>query len=474
MHGRILIVDDTATNRIVYKVKLSDAFYEPLLAADGATGLRLAQEAAPDLVLLDLSLRDLPGPEVLRRLKANPLTRAIPVIALSASPGAADRGLALAAGADDVMSRPLNDAALLARMRNLLRLREEARFVTRAWGHEAPSILGMAEGAAPFTPAPFTPAPFTPPGTVALVTSRVDLALTWKHQLRRQMRDGLVVMSREQALALPPVRDSTTPDVFVVEADLDTPGGGLRLMSELGSHAGTRHSATCIVTPGEDDETTVMAFDMGADDVLSARLCDQELAPRLRTLIARKRQADRIRATVEDGLRLSIIDPLTGIYNRRYALPRLAGIAVQAASEGSDFAVMVVDLDRFKSVNDRFGHAAGDAVLVEVARRLSENLRLSDMLARIGGEEFLVALPQTTLPEAERIAERLRQMVGEAPVTLPSGDGLHVTVSIGVALGARHPGQTEDVSTLIDRADQALLSSKSAGRNVVTFSRSAA
>ncbi|AWD22839.1 diguanylate cyclase [Fuscovulum blasticum] len=469
MHGRILIVDDTATNRIVYKVKLSDAFYEPLLAADGATGLRLAQDAAPDLVLLDLSLRDLPGPEVLRRLKANPLTRAIPVIALSASPGAADRGLALAAGADDVMSRPLNDAALLARMRNLLRLREEARFVTRAWGHEAPSILGMAEGAAPFDPAPFTPA-----GTVALVTSRVELALAWKHQLRRQMRDGLVVMSREQALALPPARDSTTPDVFVVEADLDAPGGGLRLMSELGSHAGTRHSATCIITPGEDDETTVMAFDMGADDVLSARLCDHELAPRLRTLIARKRQADRIRATVEDGLRLSIIDPLTGIYNRRYALPRLAGIAAQAASEGSDFAVMVVDLDRFKSVNDRFGHAAGDAVLVEVARRLSENLRLTDMLARIGGEEFLVALPQTTLPEAERVAERLRQMVCEAPVTLPSGDGLHVTVSIGVALGARRSEQTEDVSTLVDRADQALLSSKSAGRNVVTFSRNAA
>ncbi|MCB6178351.1 diguanylate cyclase [Rhodobacter sp. Har01] len=464
MHGRILIVDDTATNRIVYKVKLSDAFYEPLLASDGESGLRLAREETPDLVLLDLALPDIDGTEVLRRLKADPMTRSIPVIALSASRSGDERCRALAAGADDVISKPFIDSVLMARMRNLLRMREDTRFVTRAWGQEAPALLGMAEAAQPFEPA----------GTVALVASRPELALIWKHQLLRTLRDRLVVMTRDQVLALPPLRDATTPDIFVVEADLDAPGAGLRLISELGSHAGTRHSAVCIVTAAEDDETTVMAFDLGADDVLARAVCDRELAPRLRILLRRKRQADRIRATVEDGLRMAMIDPLTGVYNRRYAMPRLAGIAAQAASEASDFAVMVVDLDRFKSVNDRFGHAAGDAVLIEVARRLSENLRISDMLARIGGEEFLVALPQTNLADAERVAERLRQVVGDDPVLLPTGERLRVTVSIGVALGHSGAEAAEDVSGMVDRADRALLASKTAGRNLVTFSRTAA
>lgn len=467
MHGRILIVDDTATNRIVYKVRLSEAFYEPLIATDGESGLRMAREEPPDLILLDLSLPDMPGAEMLRRLKADPLTQGIPVIALSATRTGEDRRQALAAGADDVMSKPLNESVLLARMRNLLRLREEARFVTRAWGHQVPAMMGMAE----------TTPPFEPAGTVALLASRPEVAQAWKDLLQPQMRDTLVVMTREQALALPPTRDGSTPDVFVIQADLDSARTGLRLMTELGSHAGTRHSAVCIVTTGEDDQVTVMGFDLGADDVLASTVCDRELAPRLRTLIRRKRQADRIRTTVEDGLRMAMIDPLTGVYNRRYAMPRLAGIAAQAASEASDFAVMVVDLDRFKSVNDHYGHAAGDAVLIEVARRLSDNLRISDLLARVGGEEFLVALPQTTLADAERVAERLRQVVGDEPVLLPSGEKLRVTVSIGVALGhsaQEGADQATEVSVMVDRADRALLAAKKAGRNVVNFSRSAA
>ena len=467
MHGRILIIDDVATNRIIYKVKLGDAFYEPLLAANGQSGLAMARAERPDLILLDLILPDMPGSDVLRALRADPVTRPIPVIVLTGSCDPEARMAALAAGADDVMSKPVSDQMLMARVRNLLRARGETGFISSAWGMPAHSVLGLAEA----------PEGFQSLGTVALVASQPETALRWKLEVQGHMRDRLVVMTRDQAMSVSADGGGdglAVPDVFVIEADLDGSGGGLRLMSELDSRSATRHCATCIVTPEAAGESAAMAFDMGADDVVSRSIAARELALRLHILIRRKRQSDTVRATVEDGLRLAVIDPLTGIYNRRYAMPRLAGIAAQAAQDGSDFAVMVVDLDRFKDVNDGFGHAAGDCVLSEVAHRLSENLRMSDLLARIGGEEFLVALPQTGFEDAQRVADRLCAVIAETPIRLPSGQTLQITASIGVALGTSRDDQPEDVPALIDRADQALLHSKAAGRNQVTFSQSAA
>ena len=199
----------------------------------------------------------------------------------------------------------------------------------------------------------------------------------------------------------------------------------------------------------------------------------REVGLRLRNMLQRKRTADRARASVHDGLRMAVIDPLTGLYNRRYAIPQLTHVAERAAEDGTVFAVMVVDLDRFKSVNDRYGHAGGDAVLVEISSRLSANLRATDMLARIGGEEFLIVLPNTTYAEAQTAAERLCRVVKDRPVTVTGGPPLHITVSIGVAFSGEC-APLETVAAIIDRADQALLTAKSEGRDQVTISRTAA
>ena len=158
-----------------------------------------------------------------------------------------------------------------------------------------------------------------------------------------------------------------------------------------------------------------VAFDLGAHDLVAHGIPAEELALRLSRLLARKRDADALRASVQDGLRLSMIDSLTGLHNRRYGMAQLAAIADISRRTGQEYAVMVVDLDRFKSVNDRWGHAAGDAVLIEVAARLNRNLRDGDLLARIGGEEFLIALPETSLADARGIAERLCHAIEESP-----------------------------------------------------------
>ena len=178
------------------------------------------------------------------------------------------------------------------------------------------------------------------------------------------------------------------------------------------------------------------------------------------------------------GLRLAVTDPLTGLHNRRYALAHLDRIAARARDTGRRFAVMVLDLDRFKTVNDTWGHGAGDTVLETVAARLRDNLRPSDLVARIGGEEFLVALPDATLGTARITAERLCRVISDEPVILPDGrSSVQVTISVGLALGPdlspELPDATATARSALARADAALLIAKTDGRNQVTIASAA-
>lgn len=463
MSGTILIIDDVATNRIVYRARLAAAFYDPILASSGEAGLAAAVDARPDLILLDYGLPDMSGKDVLRRLRADPRTRDIPVIVLTAARDCEVRLAAFSAGADDVIVKPAGEHVLLARVRNLLRARAGLEFPT---AEALPEPAGFAEGQAAFEPG----------GTVAVVAGQIDQARRLQHDLSGMLADRLVVLSRPQALAEATVAAAGTgvPDVFIVQDDGGEAAGALRLLSELKSHQATRHSAVCVLARTGQEDEAAMAFDLGADDVVDPDVTATELALRTRSLMRRKRQGDRQRAHMQDSLRLAVVDPLTGLYNRRYAIPQLAAIARQAAEAGGQFAVMVVDLDRFKLVNDQLGHAAGDQVLVEVSRRLSDSLRASDLLARIGGEEFLVVLPLSTMAEARRVAGRLCEAIDERPIRLASGQVLSVTVSIGVAVSEPGIEGPVAVDRVVEAADLALLDSKGSGRNQVTFRLSAA
>ena len=458
MSGKILIVDDVATNRIVLKVKLAAAFYDTIQAADGAEALRLALSERPDLILLDIDLPDIDGISVCERLKADPATCHVPVIIVTSLRDDEARMRALRAGAEDYLLKPADEMVLLARMRGLLRARETEEELH--YRDTARRDLGFAEAAPGFEL----------PGNVALVAAGPEQALRWQIGLSAQLCDTITTLDAEDVLA-----ETTThpvPDIFVIAADLGRSGQGLRLMSELRSRPATRHAAICIVVDPGAPEAAAMALDLGANDLIPTDFRPEELALRVAKQLKRKRLADRLRASVTDGLRLAVIDPLTGLYNRRYALPQLARIADRALDTGRNFAVMVLDLDRFKSVNDTWGHAAGDAVLVEVAARLSANLRAVDLIARYGGEEFLIALPDTTLEAARIAAERLRQGIEERPIRLPGGAGeASVTVSIGLAMGT---GTQGGIDLIVEQADHALLGSKSDGRNQVTISRTAA
>lgn len=465
MNGKILIIDDVATNRIVLKVKLGEARYHPLMAATGAEGLRMARKEHPDLILLDLMLPDISGVDVLQRLRNDPVTRDIPVIVVSTSTSLADRIRALEAGADDVFVKPFDDHLLMARLRNLLRSRQDLADLTEG---QDPALFGMAEQGMDFAH----------PGVLALVTDRPEMAIRLRHDLAPMMRDKIIVLGFGDVLA-DPEPGRTGADIYVIDADVPHSQNALRLLSDLRSRAPTRHAGICLLTGPFLRQDTLMGFDLGADAILSAGQSVAEIAGRLRAVLRRKRRADQRRERVQDGLRLAMIDPLTGLFNRRYAAARLGALVTSAVETGQSMAVMVVDIDRFKSVNDRFGHAVGDDVLVQVCQRLAANLRADDLLARVGGEEFLIALPDTQLEEAHLVARRLCRMVQERPLGLPQGESLTITISIGLTLldGVPRALQTNPadvVGALIDRADQALMESKKAGRNTVTLRQTAA
>jgi len=458
MPGRILVVDDVATNRIVMKVRLSEAFYEVLQADSGEAALRLARREQPDLILLDVVMQDMSGIEVCRQLKADPKTARIPIIMITAARQHSQKLRALQAGAEDYLPKPLDNLTLLARVRNLLRANEMQQELSLR--ETTQRALGFHDAQADFKAR----------ARVALIAARREEALMWKNMLSTRVPFELFVSTKAQALM--PDSVAGDADLYLISADLERSGSGLQLLSDLRARRSSRHAAIVIVTDETAREAAAMALDLGANDLVSVPFDAEEVSLRLMTQLRRKHQADRLRASVSDGLQMAMIDPLTGLFNRRYALPHLASLAERAAETRRPFAVMQLDLDRFKRVNDRYGHAAGDMVLEQVGRLLKSELRPVDMVSRVGGEEFLIALPETDLNNATAMAERLRQRINGTPVVLPgNGGALSVSASIGLALwSAPH----ETVPELLARADSALYAAKAEGRNKVTVCKSAA
>lgn len=453
MSGQVLVADGVATSRILLRVILSGAHYAVSLAANSATGRRLVAEAPPKFIILGDALEDGPSDAFLAELRGHPDTRNIPVIRLSDRVNTRLRVKALLAGADELMRKPVRENMLLARMRSLIRARETADALDQ---HERNvHDLGFAEARLTFTP---------PAHMVAIAQDRIR-ADAWANLAKGKLRHTIVALDRNEVLAQSEL--GAVADVYLIEAPADAAQTGLRLLAELRARPNTRHSAIIMVHERGDADTAVTALDLGANDLLELGFQADELALRLQIQLDRKRDADTLRASVAEGLRLAVLDPLTGLYNRRYAMAHANRLSARAAAKGREYGVVLLDIDRFKCINDTHGHATGDAVLVEIADRMRNNLRAVDMVARIGGEEFLVMMPEASPEDVLATAQRLCDCMRGQPIPVPGHTRhLSVTVSVGVAMGAAG----ERPEAVIDRADGALYAAKNAGRNTVTFS----
>ncbi len=453
MAGRILIADSSANHRIALRAMLASARYEVEAIDQPDAAFAAACTGAFDLVLTDPSIGLTEVRGLITRLRADRRTRRMPVIMLTGSetdtPGT--RIKALGAGADDVTLRHGSDATLLARIRSHLRAADTAE----ALGLRDATVRGMGFAEPPET--------FRPAARVALIAHNADRVRALHDQFAPQIAHPLSAYDITEALA--EADRDIAADLFVIEAEYAHPGEALRLLADLRARPKTRHAAIVVLHAAGDAETATNALDMGASDLMALECGAEELALRIDIQLDRKRDGDRLRASVDERLRLAMEDPLTGLFNRRYALSH-AG-----AHTGRGYCVILADIDRFKAVNDTYGHGAGDAVLVEVARRLKDNVRSMDLVSRIGGEEFLVFLPDPDPAAAQAAARRLCARIHDRPFDIPSGPpAIGVTASFGVAMGEAG----DSIEETIARADDALYQAKAAGRDTVTMAASCA
>ncbi|GKX35855.1 MAG: PleD family two-component system response regulator [Rhizobiaceae bacterium MnEN-MB40S] len=451
MTARILVVDDIAANRKMLATRLQAEYFEVETAADGRQAIDICTTTAVDLVLLDIMMPGLDGYEVCRFIKSDPRTMHIPVIMITALDQLQDRVKGLQAGADDFLSKPVNETQLVARVKSLVRLKT----MTDELRVRAQTAMNL--GIEKFIN---SNAELDSRKGLTLLVSERGLSRTRLKAALRKFADVTEVADPGEALSIATGADF---ELVIVDARLAS-HDPLRLCSQLRSNEATRFIPLLLICQEGDEGLVHRALDLGVNDYILAPVDPNELIARCRTQFKRKRFNDHLRSSVQNSITLSVTDPLTGLYNRRYLDSHLVTLIKRAQERGRALSIIMLDVDRFKLVNDEHGHDAGDAVLTEFATRIRGVIRGIDLSCRIGGEEFVIVLPDTSANDARMIAERLRQAVENAPFRIgKEAPGLNLTASFGVS------GLVEgdSAASLIKRADTALLAAKRAGRNLV-------
>lgn len=453
MTARILVVDDIAANIKLLEARLMAEYFQVFSASSGQEALDICANGEIDIVLLDVMMPGMDGFEVCRRLKASPKTMYVPVVMVTALDQASDRVAGLEAGADDFITKPVNDLALITRVKSLVRLKMVTdELQLRA---EAGSELGIDQLLHPKTGDEAVRR-----GKILIVDDRVSSYERIVKTLSREQHVD-VVTDPQEALFRAAEEEF---DLVIISTSLEK-FDALRLCSQLRSLNRTRMLPILLLANRDEDAMLIRAIDMGVNDYVMRPIDRNELVARVRTQIKRGRFNDSLRDSVQQTVEMAIKDGLTGLNNRRYFDSHLDSAFDRAITSGRPLSVMIVDIDHFKPVNDVHGHDAGDDVLREFAKRIRKNVRNLDMACRYGGEEFVLLMPDSDIHLATVVAERMRREIAAHPFIIHGGTKqINITVSVGAAC-VNGPDDTS--GAMMKRADEALYQAKRNGRNQV-------
>jgi two-component system cell cycle response regulator len=451
MTARVLVVDDIHANVKLLEARLQAEYLEVLPAHSGVEALNILQRERVDVVLLDVMMPGIDGFETCHRIKGNAATSHIPVVMVTALDQPSDKVLGLESGADDFLTKPVDDIALVTRVKNLARMKvlNDEMIMRAATGKQ----MGIADDGA------LDRALVAQSGNVLIVDDHPRSAARLLEVLSAT-NDAFA--EREPQTALKRLSEQNF-DLVIVSLSLGT-ADGLRLCSQIRSLERTRHLPIVILVEPGDEARLMRGLDMGVNDYLMRPIDRHELLARVKTQIRRKRHSEFLRRRLTESVELSITDQLTGLHNRRYMESHLKTLVADAIGAGRQLSMLVTDIDHFKRVNDTYGHDVGDVVLKEFAKRLMQNTRGVDLACRLGGEEFVLVMPDTDMACACQIGERLREQIAADAFRINADLAVSITASVGVG-GLERADDTPE--TIFKRADKALYAAKRGGRNCV-------
>jgi len=471
--AKILLVDDDVSLVRTLSYILKERGYEVVVSPGGENLLSLVAAERPHLLLLDIMMPKVDGLALLERLKEDERFKDLPVLMLSSMPPEEATVKSLGLGAADFIPKPVRARELFARVEAHLRV---GRALSEA-REEARSRAAMVDILHEVTDS------LKPDEIYHILARRVARVLNISRcsmvLARSGDRTGLVVAAFENPMLrnleielsrYPEIERALSTNALVLVSDVATDPlyeAVRRRWQAEGTQVTTRSVVAVPFSMKDRDVGVFFLRTTGQDPALTA--ADAQFAEAvIRTAVAAIEKAYDFETAVLDRRRfeqLAFTDALTGTLNRRAMSDALEAELERARRYNLYLSILIADLDRFKQINDQRGHLAGDAVLRQVGELLRREARSVDIVARYGGDEIVVVMPETTLQGAGMFAERVRRKVETRDFGEPGGEPLHVTVSIGLASFPNE--RVTNADSFVALADQALYRAKDGGRNVV-------
>jgi two-component system cell cycle response regulator len=448
MTANILIVDDIELNINLLEANLLNEYYTVFTADSGKKALNILANVKIDVILLDVMMPDMDGFETCRKIKSNSSTVHIPVIMVTALSEIEDRVKGLEVGADEFLTKPVNDTELFARVRSLSRMKaviDELKLRNATNAELGGSMIEMQDNFSD--------------NKIILVDDDLIQARNISKMLTKLTPNIIIVTDIIELEA----DKNYTPDLAIISCQLEH-GDPLRMSVMLRSNPRFHDIVLILLADEEKESLVIRGLELGINDYFMYPIEQNELLARIKTQLRRKSYQDNLRNDLELSVNLSIKDGLTQLFNRHYFDTHIKQMIIKANERKRPLSLLMCDIDYFKEINDNYGHQAGDIILRTVSNVLKNIFRVTDLVARYGGEEFAVILNDITINEAVYLAERLRKSVEAINFKIKIQEN---PIKKTISIGATQYLANESISDFIERADKALYQAKETGRNKV-------
>ncbi len=450
MTGTILVVDDIDKNVKLLEAKLHSEYYTVLTAYNGKQALEVLENNKIDVVLLDVMMPEMDGFETCRRIKANQTTTHIPVVMVTALSEIEDRVRGLEAGADEFLTKPINDTSLFARVRSLTRMKtviDELKLRNKTNAEIGKELIKLKDNFSD--------------NKILLIDDDLIQAKNIKKSLI-DLTDQIKVITN--ANQLDDLSDFV-PDLIIISCQLEEEDP-LRAAVMIRSKADFKKAVLMLMAEEENSQMVLRGMEIGINDYFIYPVDKSEIQARVKTQLRRQQYQNDLRTELEESIDLSTRDSLTGVFNRRYLDIHIEQMINKAEQNNDKFCFLMIDVDNFTAVNNEHGHQAGDLVLKNLAAVLRANVRVTDMIARYGGEEFTIILGNIDKNTAEKVANKLRSAVAKTDFIIPEKQiALRSTISIGVS----EYSEGDSVESIVKRSDEAMYQAKAGGKNKVVI-----